>query len=429
MESKEAVLFEKEHVSAIKTFPGGRLDGLDALRSIAMLCGVLLHATVAYLPTRMPHLTWPIFDDTASPLCDVVFWGLHTFRLPTFFFLSGFFAEYLLQSRGPKKFLEQRVQRLVIPYAVGVCTILPLTLCIWTMGWLISGRCTLEQATTLFVPFEPELQANFFSLGHLWFLYDLIIMSASFLILRQEWPSNQRMPTLQLDWLNGPIRTPVLLALPVSMILWGDPSPVTEFHNSILPNSARILYFSIFFTVGVAAFRRRDEFFRTTRLPIVHLAISISCIATMFWFLPAQVSGEGGLLARMCFAWCVGLSAWFFIFGAMGVVVRCGQFNAPSLRFLADSSYWMYLIHLPLVGLTHIALHETPLPPEAKMLLTFAIAVAIGLGSYAVFVRYTFIGTCLHGHRRRPAELPVTPPVMESIVETLEVAPQKRHAA
>ena len=387
------------------TFPGGRLDGLDALRGIAMLSGLLLHAAVAYMPTRMPHLLWPVFDDQTSILCDVVFWGLHAFRLPTFFFLSGFFAEYMYQSRGPQKFLEHRIKRLIIPYAASVTTILPLTLGIWLLGWFTIGRCSIDPTAFPFVSLDSDLQANFFNPGHLWFLYDLIVMSVSFWYLRQEWPSHQRASQSQFDWLAGPVLTPAFLAMPASMILWASPAPVTEFNNSFLPDAGRLVYFSIFFTVGVVAFRRREEFFQALRLPGIHLAISMACVAGMFLFLKGEINGTGNLLTRLCFSWCVGLSAWFFIFGAMGVVVRCGQFNAPSLRFLADSSYWMYLIHLPLVGLTHIALREMPLPPEAKMLLTFAIAVAVGLGSYAVFVRYTFIGTCLHGHRRRAAEV------------------------
>ena len=71
---------------------GARFGGLDALRGLAVIGGVLLHACVAYMPSRMPNLLWPVHDVETTPVCHVVFWWLHCFRLPLFFFISGFFA-------------------------------------------------------------------------------------------------------------------------------------------------------------------------------------------------------------------------------------------------------------------------------------------------------------------------------------------------
>src|SRR3569832_2431323 len=71
--------------STLTSFLTGRLAGLDALRGGAMLLGVLLHAAMAYMPTRIRHMLWPVMDEPTSVICDVVYWGALTFRLPLFF--------------------------------------------------------------------------------------------------------------------------------------------------------------------------------------------------------------------------------------------------------------------------------------------------------------------------------------------------------
>jgi len=62
-----------------------RYGGLDALRGLAVIGGVLLHSCVAYMPSRMPNLLWPVYDAAPTVVCDWVFWWLHCFRLPLFF--------------------------------------------------------------------------------------------------------------------------------------------------------------------------------------------------------------------------------------------------------------------------------------------------------------------------------------------------------
>lgn len=410
-------------------FSGGRLAGLDAVRGVAMLSGILLHSAVAYMRTPMPHLLWPVAGEETSTVCDVIFWGLHAIRLPTFFFLSGFLAEYIFQSRGPEKFLKHRILRLVIPYAVGQITILPLTFAVWVLGWLVTGRCSIEQIITPFVPFESEIQANYFNPGHLWFLSDLIVMNFAFWIIRQELPSDRPTSRLILNWLSYPILTPALLAMPVAQLLWGKTAPVIEFNNSFLPDAPRLLYYSIFFSVGVGVFRRREKFCRAARRPVIHLACAMTFVIGMLLFVEAEATGTGGIWSRLCFSWCVALAAWYFIFGVMGLAITRGPGDNPRFRYLADSAYWMYLVHLPIVGLAQIALRQVAMRPEAKMLLTFGVSILVGLGSYQVFVRHTVIGLCLHGHRPRPVELTSSPSLAALNNEVSEPMSRERSAA
>ena len=68
-------------------------------------------------------------------------------------------------------------------------------------------------------------------------------------------------------------------------------------------------------------------------------------------------------------------------------------------RYVADSSYWLYLIHLPLVMALQAALVKLPLPAEAKILIVLGLAFPLMFASYEVMVRHSFIGAILNGRR------------------------------
>ncbi len=389
------------------TFPSGRLAGLDALRGGAMLLGILLHAAMAYMPTRIPHMLWPVLDDQTTWVCDVVYWGAHTFRLPLFFFLSGFLTEQLFQARGARAFLDQRVRRLAIPYVASLGTVLPMVFVVWSLGWIIAGRCTLEEALHPLIPFEPELEANYFNPAHLWFLIDLMIFNAVYFFLRLEWPGAADTEHSCRIWRAGTWLTPLALTAPAAMLLWGSTSPVTEFHNSFLPHSGRLLYYGLYFSVGAMAYRTRESFVGAIQHSTAHLIGAVVAIGVSLMTLEPVITGTAGLWTRCAFAWSVTSAAWFSIFGLMGAVIR-HQADSPRLRYLADSSYWMFLIHFPVVGLAHIALRPLTWVPELKMLVAFGITVLLGFGSYFAFVRHTIIGHYLHGRRDRSTSVPAS---------------------
>ncbi|HKM54066.1 MAG TPA: acyltransferase family protein, partial [Isosphaeraceae bacterium] len=88
-------------------------------------------------------------------------------------------------------------------------------------------------------------------------------------------------------------------------------------------------------------------------------------------------------------------------FGLLGLSL--GVFHRPrrALSYLADSSYWVYLCHLPLVGLLQVDLLPVRAPGAIKFVVVFTVTMALCLSSYQVMVRHTFLGLWLHGPRMR----------------------------
>lgn len=104
------------------TAPTFRRHDLDALRAVAMLLGIALHATLAYVP----GIPWPVQDTHKAPVLGLVFLAIHGFRMPLFFLLSGFFTAMLWEKRGAAAMLAQRYQRVFVPLVLGSVTLLPL---------------------------------------------------------------------------------------------------------------------------------------------------------------------------------------------------------------------------------------------------------------------------------------------------------------
>lgn len=397
-----------------------RLAGLDALRAAAMLLGVVVHACVPYSATGLDDLIWPVPPVQTSRICEVLFWSIHAFRLPLFFFLAGLFSEQLFQSRGAVGFARHRLLRLLVPYYVGLATILPLNLLVWTWGWTRNDGATWWQALSPFESFPPALQAHYFGPAHLWFLMDLSLITLAFGLLRWDWnpdplappasPTDTshagsakfRLPPRLPAWLTSRGWLPSLFACPAAICLWDDLSPFDKHHNSFVPHTVRMAYFGWYFLLGVQLYRRQALLEVLIRNPGRQLLAASLFAGGVAWLAPWHKLAplpEAGVCGLACL---VALTATHALLGLVGMALRWRP-PAGVCHYLADSAYWVYLCHLPLVGLAQIVLQPLAWPAAAKMLVVTLSATALGLVSYQIAIRYSPIGTFLHGRRERSA--------------------------
>jgi len=373
--------------------------GFAALRAIAMLLGIMLHSTLAYVSKPLDGVVW-LVTESSSPICDVLFWWVHAWRIPLFFFLSGFFAKLSMDRHGPAGFARRRVKRLVIPYFVAVYTIGPALYLVFAVGWYLTGQCTSAQMLP-HVPFPAHIQAQAFGPVHLWFLQDLIIMSIVYLVLsvalgaESQAEDSVKAERLARWWM------PMIFAVPTGLLLWSDPSPIVAINNTFLVDPSRLLYFSVYFTGGIMAFQNRTWFRSTTRFAPLHLVLSLPCVALLMFLQNGQVVDTQSLLGRLGLGCTVAMVAWLTVYGLLGVFLRYLNSEPPTIRYVADSSYWMYLIHLPVVAALQVVLSFVELPSFLKFTLVGVTTTVVGLLSYRVLVRDTIIGRYLHGPRTR----------------------------
>src|SRR5690606_489157 len=85
-----------------------------------------------------------------------------------------------------------------------------------------------------------------------------------------------------------------------------------------------------------------------------------------------------------------GCAGWLWSFSLIGFALVGLAQRHRVLAYLADSAYWVYLIHLPLVILFGAMLYDAPLHAIAKMAISIAMTTAVCLASYELFVRHTW---------------------------------------
>ena len=146
-----------------------------------MLLGIVLHASLPYF-SRIAGLesSWPA-DDDQSILLFLVFDFIHTWRMPTFFLLAGFFAHLVLDRRSTSVFVLDRLKRIALPLVLFGAVMAVIIPPIWVYGWYGSispdvFRDALKE--------RQDLDSSGELVAHLWFLYYLLLMYAALIAFR-----------------------------------------------------------------------------------------------------------------------------------------------------------------------------------------------------------------------------------------------------
>ena len=69
---------------------------------------------------------------------------------------------------------------------------------------------------------------------------------------------------------------------------------------------------------------------------------------------------------RLAGAACYALAIWTTTFAAIGLALRFLSGFSPVRRYLADASYWLYLIHLPILMALQVAVSQLDWPWPVK---------------------------------------------------------------
>jgi glucan biosynthesis protein C len=393
---------------AISTAPI-RLHGLDALRGVAAVLVVLLHAGIPYMTQPMPFLVWPARDRHPCAIVDALTWCTECFIMALFFVLAGFFSNGLLVSLGEGRFLLGRTKRLLFTQALAILAILPVCLALWSLGWVADGLYVPKNFFNEGIP--PELEAELYGVAHLWFLqnlyvYCLVLCGISWLAKRKQKSELQIHPgivsTIEIfDWISLSAWKPLLPAIPCACILFFDTRIVLGFYQSFTPILSKLAYYAICFFVGVLLHRDRDRLHQYSRFGKTYLFAAALLFTALLPMIHEHttVALTGGRLALM--AGLLSLFSWCMTFGLFAISLRTNRGYHMATRYLADASFWIYLIHLPLVALTQIAIAQQPIPTIGKFLVAGVTAIFLALMTYHVFVREKWLGEFLNGHRSR----------------------------
>jgi peptidoglycan/LPS O-acetylase OafA/YrhL len=103
------------------------------------------------------------------------------------------------------------------------------------------------------------------------------------------------------------------------------------------------------------------------------------------------------------------LALWLLIFAILGLFDRHLSRPSRSMRYICDSSYFLYLAHMPVLIVFQLLLLPVDAPPLLKMPVALAGTTVVLFAMYHYGVRSTFIGAGLNG-RRYPPAMPASVP-------------------
>jgi len=369
-----------------------------------MLLGIYLHAAVAYANIG----GWPWKDEARTSAYDISIALIHFFRMPVFYVMAGFFAALLIDRKGLKTFIRNRASRVLLPFAAGWCVLYTVVEALAFYG------ATWKQPDALERTWQFMASGNFLPHPHpmhLWFLEYLlllyIITVVIVMVIRRVFGEGFR------ERVNRAFRRVLqsaggtfFFAVPTFVTLLFMKSGVLDDPPSFVPVPRIVMAYFIFFGFGWMLYGSRDL------LPVLSgrawglVALGgFAFAASGFAYFRLPPGKEFGTMVCL-FLGSQAVVTWSLILGLTGLFLRYLDRPVPWVRYLSDSSYYLYLAHMPVLLALQLVLARFELPASAKMWIALACAVPILLVTYHFLVRPTWVGVMLNGRRYAGREKP-----------------------
>lgn len=391
-----------------------RLDYLDAVRSFALLLGIVFHTALSYMPI---YIGWAVMDISTSDVVPSFVLVSHSFRMALFFLIAGYFSHMSTHKNGTKSFIQSRLLRIGVPLIVAWFVLRPLLVSGWIMG-AESMRGDVNIVNGLMAGFASlnTLPQGLLIGTHLWFLYYLLLISACVTVLRGlislHVPTQVQLTHIAdniVKWISCSPWMILLAAVPIAVGLWfmqhwGLDTP----DKSLIPHIPTLTVYSCFYIFGFLLYRNASLIDSFSQLSWGKFSLCVVSIATSIFFagFEANFGDPQYNLYKASFMLSYAVMMWSLISLSIGLCRKYLYRPSRWVQYLADASYWLYIVHLPLVIFLQIAFAELHIFWAIKLISIFVISVGLSLLMYDLLVRSTFIGNILNGKRKPSILLP-----------------------
>lgn len=357
------------------TTPGGlaRNHSLDAARGILMMLGILLHTSNIY----STEASWIVSDAERHPIFDFFANAIHVFRMPAFFWISGYFCALTFQKNGATGLITKRFPRLAIPLLV---------------TWLSLN--VLQEFALANINGQDPIKSvlDGVPLYHLWFLFDLILY-VGLAALLMPWLSHLNTPWHKLDRIPLPLLLVGLASLSLLASEIARATGIAYINAYGLTSLYRLATYAPFFAAGMVmyfqpAVRAR---FLGTPMVLALFAIPIALIVKPFEKGYGFAIGEGALFVEL-------LMIWICIGAALHIFHRVFQSDSWLTRFLSDASYSIFLFHHVFVVFLGVIFTRIALGPGTKFVIISSVTLAITIAIHLLLIhRYTILSLAFNG--------------------------------
>jgi glucan biosynthesis protein C len=384
----------------------GRVHALDNLRAAMMWLGIVLHVAVNYMSGPSPL---PFRDRETSMVADVTLFFIHTFRMPVFFMLAGFLAAMMVDTRGVRAMVRNRVRRIALPFAVFWPPVFVITVVL-----LLAFRHLMVKGTLGLDPsLMPKMPSghNGPNTMHMWFIYYLFLLcmiAGGLCALAPSIPARTRlalqnvMSVLARNWWGF-----LVLAIPMAIIGSGYRAGILAQTGSFIPNVNEVVHNGMFFLFGWTIYRLRDELLpHYARHCWKYLAGGLVAYVGSGYLLQLFLKSPASANIELAIAYVYGSAGWLWSMALIGAFVRYLPRQNRVLRYMSDSSYWVFMVHMMCTFGFGILLYNAPLGALSKMAINIVATTLVCLATYHLCVRNTWIGVLLNGKRQSERKQP-----------------------
>lgn len=359
---------------------------LDWLRTGAVFGLIPFHTAVIFTTGSYDYVK----NAQTSAAMDLFTSFITIWGIPLLFLVAGGSARYALAARSVKRYLNERVTRLLVPFIFAMLLIVPTQIYIGRLSspspppfLTFYGQFLLSLALI----FTGKLPRGPDWIGHLWFIPPLMIFAA--LAIPFAWLLRTPRGRAAVEWLAGCMRGYSVLALfglPLALVQWlglqGVAFMVTM-NTQFASNVFGVVAFLLFFLYGYLLYL--DERFLSSlrRDTWVALALGVVLWITLAFVIPRWgMAYAGEWWAYVALALIRGYCGWWWVMGILGLGIRYLQFTNPLERYLARAAYPVYIIHMPVLSLIALWVVKLDITIILKFLLIIVAALVAALLIY-----------------------------------------------
>lgn len=396
---------------------------LDALRAFALLLGIFYHGIMSMV-SYIPPMLWAVKEHHSNIGVDAFFFISHTFRMQAFFLVSGFFAHMVYHKKGFAGFIRHRFMRITLPLIIFWPFIYLMLNTMWIWGFQKMGYFSADPVLSA-LSLSQLVIGNFttggwksggFPLTHLWFLYYLTLFFILVIIVRfilekavdRDLKLRTGMDKI-MEYLMKHRMGSVIIAILTIPAMWfmkngfGVDTP----DYGIVPQIPSMVVYGIYFGIGWFLHRNLHlmEGFKKYRKS--NLLLSFILLTTICVLFLLQISKPQSGLFRSTpfypeiFSSFYGLASMITVFALIGLMMVLFEKMSRTIRYLSESSYWLYVIHLPVVVFFQVMVMPLQLHWVLKISIVLIPSFLLMFLSYHFLVRRTRIGLLLNGKRHR----------------------------
>ena len=353
-----------------------------------MLLGIPLHACLAYGEIEY---FWVLKDQSHSHLIDQGLNFLRLFRMPLFFAISGFFSALTID-KG--LFLEKRTKRLLAPLLVFFFIIIvPLKLAWLAMEvpdklYAFDLPYLIEHfKNSFFAPSDGSHFRHSPNWGHLWFLLYLFLLSLISVPIRKY---------IKFDFSRfGGLLTFCIISTFLSYFLMKSHWVDQPFKMYPLPSL--IMYYGTFYFFGWKLFKFKDL---SLSKGLSYTFLIVGAILALLRS-NLEVNTHLGFYEITHSNWQLNalatLATWSLVLGIIYTFKQIFNKESKAISYFVQGSYFIYLIHLPIIILFQIILNRVDSHWAIEFSITTLASLFFSVVIYHYFVKGKFIDRFLKG--------------------------------